>query len=125
KPLDHLIVNVYGSGQGAFDLYEDDGVSLAYQKHRYALTPMHYTSGHDGTHRIVIGPTSGAFDGQVRQRSYEVRLHGIARPVSVSVDGMYVKDWDWDATAATATVQVPTHSIRDRVTIEWRAAQTR
>jgi len=26
KPLDTLILNVYGSGKGSFDLYEDDGV---------------------------------------------------------------------------------------------------
>jgi len=28
KPLDTLILNVYGSGQGSFDLYEDDGFRL-------------------------------------------------------------------------------------------------
>ena len=121
KPLDRLIVNVYGSGNDTFDLYEDDGASLAYQQHRYALTPMKYAAAGDGAHRIVIGPTRGTFTGQVRQRSYDVRIHGIDRPTSISVDGGKVGDWAWDAVSATATVIVPQHDIRDRVVVQWRA----
>jgi hypothetical protein len=93
KPLERLVVNVYGSGNGKFDLYEDDGISLDYERHRYALTPMRYAPGTDGMHRIVIGPTPGAFDGQVQRRSYEVRIHGIAKPGGISVDGEPVKGW--------------------------------
>lgn len=123
KPLDHLIVNVYGSATGSFDLYEDDGISLDYRKHRYALTPMRYIGKDGGIHRIVIGPTRGAFKGQVRQRSYEVQIHGIDRPVEISVDGATIRGWSWDAPTATATLEVPAHSIGDRVTVEWRAAK--
>ena len=123
KPLDHLIVNVYGSGNGQFDLYEDDGISLDYEKHRYALTPMRYADEGNGIHRIVIGATSGSFEGQVRQRSYDVQIHGVDQPASVSVDGANVAHWSWNAAGATATIPVSTHSIRDRVTIEWRAAK--
>jgi alpha-glucosidase (family GH31 glycosyl hydrolase) len=122
KPLDHLIVNVYGSGNGTFDLYEDDGVSLDYDK-RHALTPMRYAPESNGTHRIVIGPTRGAFDGQVQRRSYDLQIHGINPPTSISVDGRNVADWSWDAANATATIPVPAHSIRDRLTVEWRATQ--
>ncbi|MGN6789071.1 MAG: TIM-barrel domain-containing protein, partial [Rhodanobacteraceae bacterium] len=119
KPLDHLIVNVYGSGSGEFNLYEDDGVSLEYQKHRYALTPVRYTREDDGVHRIVIGPSTGSFAGQAQRRSYELRIHGIGRPAAVSVDGANVAHWDWDGATATATLEVPAHSIRDRITIGW------
>jgi hypothetical protein len=121
KPLDHLVVNVYGSGNGSFDLYEDDGISLAYKQHRYALTPMTYAAAGNGVHRIVIGPTRGAFAGQVQRRSYALQIHGIDRPVSMAVDGQKVGDWNWDATNATAAVSIPAHAIRDRITIEWRA----
>jgi alpha-glucosidase (family GH31 glycosyl hydrolase) len=122
KPLDHLIVNVYGSGNGRFDLYEDDGVSLDYQKHRYALTPMRYTRDNNGAHRIVIGPTAGSFTGQVQQRSYEVQVHGITRPASISIDGYTVERWTWKSGDATATISLPAHSVRDQLVIEWRPA---
>jgi alpha-glucosidase (family GH31 glycosyl hydrolase) len=123
KPLDHLIVNVYGTGDGTFDLYEDDGISLDYAKHRYALTPIRNVAEADGSHRIVIGPTGGTFEGQVQRRSYEVRLHGIDEPASISVDGNTVRQWTWNAADVTATIQVPAHSIRGRVTVAWRTAK--
>lgn len=122
EPQDRLIVNVYGSGNGKFDLYEDDGVSLDYEKHRYALTPMRDSSESGGTHRIAIGPTRGTFEGQVQRRSYEIRLHGIDRPASVAVDDVEVEDWKWNAATDTATIEVPARSIRERTTVMWRTA---
>ncbi|MGH8118035.1 MAG: TIM-barrel domain-containing protein [Rhodanobacteraceae bacterium] len=123
RPLDNLIVNVYGTAGGEFDLYEDDGVSLGYEEREYALTPMRYAPAGPGTHRITIGPTNGTFNGQVHRRAYEVEVHGIDRPASMSVDGKTTPRWTWDATDATATIQVPAHSIQDRVTVAWRSAK--
>ncbi|HET9819330.1 MAG TPA: TIM-barrel domain-containing protein [Rhodanobacteraceae bacterium] len=120
KPLDHLIVNVYGSGKGGFDMYEDDGISLAYEQKRYALTPMTDAPTGEGSHRIVIGPTRGSFAGQVQRRSYELRLHGIRKPASISVDGGTAGQWSWNGGDATATIPIPVHSIHDRLVIEWR-----
>lgn len=122
KPLDHLIVNVYGTANGAFDLYEDDGTSLDYHR-QHALTPMRYTVA-DGSHHLVIGPARGRFKGQVLRRSYAVRVHGIARPASVAVDGVTIRDWTWDAADRTATIAVPSHSVRDRITVAWHAAKS-
>jgi alpha-glucosidase (family GH31 glycosyl hydrolase) len=122
RPLDNLIVNVYGTGNGHFTLYEDDGVSLDYRQHKYALTPMSNAATGRGSHRIAIGPARGSYAGQVRRRSYEIRLHGIARPASVSVDGKIVVDWNWNAGGGTATIPVPAHDVRDRVIVTWREA---
>jgi alpha-glucosidase (family GH31 glycosyl hydrolase) len=120
KPLGRLVVNVYGAGNGKFDLYEDDGISVDYERHRYALTPMRYERGTDGVHRIVIGPTTGAFDGQVQQRSYDVRIHGIAKPARISVEGKPAKGWTWNGADDTASATVPARDIRDQIVVEWR-----
>jgi alpha-glucosidase (family GH31 glycosyl hydrolase) len=113
-----LTVNVYGNGNGRFDLYEDDGISLDYEKHRYALTPMtHTTSGAD--HRLVIGPTAGAFTGQRQQRAYELRIHCTRRPASISVDGRHVSQWRWAAHDSTAYLMLPAESIRQALIIAW------
>jgi alpha-glucosidase (family GH31 glycosyl hydrolase) len=122
EPLDRLIVNVYGSGSGGFTLYEDDGESLDYEKH-HALTPISNIANRDGSHRIVIGPARGTFDGQVPRRSYELQLHGIDRPASISVDGRLIDGWAWDAAAATASVTIPERDIRKAVAIDWRPAR--
>jgi alpha-glucosidase (family GH31 glycosyl hydrolase) len=120
KPLDHLIVNVYGSGNGAFTLYEDDGESLASEQ-QHALTPIANSGNRDGSHRMVIGPARGAFTGQVQRRSYTVLVHGIEKPASIAVNGASVERWSWDAGSATASVTIPAQDIRDRIIIAWQA----
>jgi Glycosyl hydrolases family 31/Domain of unknown function (DUF5110) len=119
KPLDPLVVNVYGAGQGRFELYEDDGHSLAYAQGAYAVTPIEHASGSDGAQQLVIGPTRGRFAGQPTARAYELRLHSARRPRAVSVDGRAVGGWRWDAGTATAVVRLPRHGIGDTVTVRW------
>jgi alpha-glucosidase (family GH31 glycosyl hydrolase) len=120
RPLDSLIVNVFGSGSGRFDLYEDDGISLAYREGRFATTAMTYATGNDGWHRLTIGPTQGAFTGQVPARSYELHVHAAGRPWAVVVDGREMRGWSWDPEQATAFVQLPRTSIRERLSVAWR-----
>jgi alpha-glucosidase (family GH31 glycosyl hydrolase) len=120
RPLDQLILNLYGSAAGRFDLYEDDGLSLGYEKGEYALTPLTYSTGRDGLHHLVIEPTQGTFQGQVAQRSYELRIHATDQPASLSVEGRPLGEASWDAAHATATVALPLRSIRDRIEVVWR-----
>jgi alpha-glucosidase (family GH31 glycosyl hydrolase) len=120
RPLDPLIVNVYGTGEGSFDLYEDDGVSLAYAQGASAHTPIAHAKGGDGLEHLLIGPTRGAFQGQVEERSYELRIHATGRPSSISVDGRPLSHWSWDADQATAVVSLPGRSIRERISVAWQ-----
>ena len=120
KPLDTLILNVYGSGKGSFDLYEDDGDSLAYTEGQYARTAMTYASSSDGFHNLIIEPTRGTFQGQGQARSYELRIHAADKPSSISVNGREVGGWMWDAGQAAAVVVLPRQSIRDRMSVTWR-----
>ena len=120
KPLDPLIVNVYGAGEGSFDLYEDDGVSLAYAQGASAHTPIRHARGGDGLEQLLIGPTQGAFQGQLEERSYELRIHTTDRPSSISLDGTPLSQWTWEADQTTAVVSLPRRSIRNRIGVEWR-----
>ncbi len=113
-----LTVNVYGDGDGRFDLYEDDGISLDYEHGRYALTPMTYrTSG--TRHRLVIGPTAGAYARQQQVRHYELRIHAGHRPAAIAVDGKRVTHWRWDARNSTTDVMLPAASIRRVLAVTW------
>ena len=120
RPLDPLIVNVYGTGEGSFDLYEDDGVSLAYAQGASAHTPIAHARGGYGLEHLLIGPTRGTFQGQVEERSYELRIHATGRPSSISVDGRPLSHWTWDADQATAVVSLPGRPIRDRISVAWQ-----
>lgn len=120
RPLDTLILNVFGSGEGSFDLYEDDGISLDYDKGAYAVTSLRYATDHDGEHHLRIGPVRGSFQGQVQERAYELHLHASEQPGTVSVDGQATSLTTWDPATAVAVVQLPKRSIRDRVEVSWR-----
>jgi alpha-glucosidase (family GH31 glycosyl hydrolase) len=120
EPLDVLILNVYAGGKGSFDLYEDDGISLAYAEGQFAQTALRYDSGSDGTHRLVIEPTTGTFRGQGQARSYELRIHAAGKPSSVSVNGSAAARWTWDAGQGTAVVVLPRQAIRERINVVWR-----
>jgi alpha-glucosidase (family GH31 glycosyl hydrolase) len=119
RPLDTLIVNVYGAGRGSFELYEDDGISLDYARGQYALTTLAHEVGADGSQQLRIGPARGAFRGQQGERAYQVKIHATAKPVSVSVNGSPSSHWSYDASAGIAVVSVPRQSIRQALSIAW------
>ena len=121
RPLDALILNVYGSGEGHFELYEDDGESLRPDEAgQHALTAMSHSVGADAVHHLIIEPAQGAYPGQPQQRSYELHLHGTGQPSSISVNGTQAGHWSWDAARATASFQVASRAIRERLDIAWR-----
>ena len=120
KPLDTVILNVYGSGSGHFDLYEDDGISFDYNKGKSAVTAMDHSTDAGGQQHLTIAPTRGTFSGQVSQRAFELRIFAKNRPASVSVDGHDVGAVSWDADRSLATVTLPSHPIGDRTEVTWR-----
>jgi alpha-glucosidase (family GH31 glycosyl hydrolase) len=120
KPLDTVILNVYGGGEGHFDLYEDDGISLAYDKGQSSVTSLTHSTDAQGVQHLVIDPTRGSFKGQVAARTFELHIHTPGKPGSISLNGKYAGPVSWDAAQATATVTLPRHSIRDRIEVTWR-----
>jgi alpha-glucosidase (family GH31 glycosyl hydrolase) len=118
RPLDTLILNVYGSANGSFDLYEDDGVSLNYET-QHARTRIAYTVRNDGVHRLIIEPASGSYAGQPPARSYELRVFAATQPSSMSLDGRSLAGWKWDPGRGLLSVALPAQSIRSQVRVEW------
>ncbi|HEY1889999.1 MAG TPA: TIM-barrel domain-containing protein [Steroidobacteraceae bacterium] len=116
--LDDLTLDVYGEGNGRFDLYEDDGVSLDYEHGGHALTPMTYRTS-AGSHRLVIGPTTGSYAGQRQARAYGVRIHTAHRPTVIELDGRRAADWRWNVHDSTAYLLLPVESIRQALTVTW------
>ncbi len=117
--LKKLILNVYGSAEGVFDLYEDDGRSLDYEAHHAVTHITHQRSGADRS-RLTIAAAEGSFPGQPATRSYELRLFTDTAPTELSVDGRAGHAWRWDPARRIATVTLPQHPIRTALRIEWR-----
>jgi alpha-glucosidase (family GH31 glycosyl hydrolase) len=119
QPLDRLILTVYGAGTGDFELYEDDGSSLDYEREQGRTALRHATQA-DGASRLTIGPTEGSYRGQPQSRSYQVRIYADSRPASVLINGQRATHLSWDAVHGLAVVEVAASPIRAPLDIEWR-----
>ncbi|MEX1276208.1 MAG: TIM-barrel domain-containing protein, partial [Bacteroidota bacterium] len=66
-----LVLTVIPGDSGSTTLYEDDGISLGYQKSEFAGTRVSHRKGIDRKHRIEIFPAEGAFEGMLMKRAYQ------------------------------------------------------
>ena len=85
KPDAPITLVIYTGKDGKFELYEDDGLSMAYQRGAYSRIPISYD---DATGRVVIGARSGKFDGMQDKRVFKIRFIGAgAKPTDFDAAG--------------------------------------
>jgi alpha-glucosidase len=122
-----LRVTAFPGGDGAYDLYEDDGVSEDYRTNRFATLPIRQESaGH--VRRVVLEPARGTFKGFRPTRSLEVRLPASAPAVSVKINGRPLawrfrpaaNGWSYDGDTATLIIRVRRMDARKRTVVEVR-----
>ena len=71
KPDAPITLVIYPGRDGKYELYEDDGLTMAYQRGAYSRIPVTYDNA---SGRVVIGARSGRFDGMVEKRTFKVRF---------------------------------------------------
>ena len=96
KPIDPVTLDIYPSGNSSATLYEDDGLSLNYQKGEFAKTNIQCLVQDSGV-TVIILPSEGNFT--VADRNYTLLLHLDKKPVSVTVDGMNINEKSGDQVA--------------------------
>jgi alpha-glucosidase len=132
KPVDPLIVNVWPLKPGSssnYEVYEDSGASVEYQKGVFARLPIQATQTGD-TLRVEIGPVQGSYPGMLKTRGYELRLPADWPPASVTVNGVPVKQagptgkggWSFQGNSLTTVIPIPSTSAVARVAVEVRRA---
>lgn len=119
-----LVITCYPGGDGAYDLYEDDGETLDYQANGHATIPFEQEVTRQGR-KIVIGPCEGKFNGFLRRRPVELRLPGIVAAKSVRVDGKLLKwsyrpaanCWCYDGNSATVIITLGKVDLAKRTVV--------
>jgi alpha-D-xyloside xylohydrolase len=81
KPADPITLYVYSGADGAFTLYEDDGLTYDYQKGALAEIPIRWS---EATRTLTVGARQGSFPGMLAERTFEVVLVSKAKPVGFS-----------------------------------------
>ncbi|HJX71771.1 MAG TPA: TIM-barrel domain-containing protein [Bacteroidales bacterium] len=89
KPVNPLTLDIYPLSATAFDLYEDDGLTLDYQKGEYALTQIEYRQDKNFAFVDIHSP-EGIF--QLPDRALVIRLHVDRKPLGTIVDNKKVPE---------------------------------
>jgi alpha-D-xyloside xylohydrolase len=71
KPADPITLYVYAGADGAFTLYEDDGLTYGYEKGAFSQIPI---SWNDTARTLKIGKREGSFRGMLKERTFNVVL---------------------------------------------------
>ena len=119
-PLETLVMRVYPAGctaDNVYTLYEDDGITLDYEKGASATTRLQYTEK-GNCRMVVVHPAQGNYKGQVNKRAYRLQLAGFGKIDNVKVNGRKVAT-TYDANLKLNIVDIASTSIRERVTIEF------
>jgi alpha-D-xyloside xylohydrolase len=83
KLADPITLWVYAGADGAFSLYEDDGLTYGYEKGALARIPLRWD---DAARTLTIGRREGTFPGMLAERTFHVVLVTKDRPLGFSFD---------------------------------------
>ncbi len=81
KRPDPITLYVYAGADGAFALYEDEGVNHAYERGAFTWIPLRWN---DATATLTIGAREGSFPGMLDERTFEVVLVSKTKPAGFS-----------------------------------------
>jgi len=77
KPADTITLYVYQGSDGAFQLYEDDGLNYHYEKGEFSVIPFRYA---DKSGELQIGERTGKYPGMISKRVFRVAGISPAKP---------------------------------------------
>ena len=127
KPVDEVSLDVF-AGNGQFNLYEDDGMSLDYQAGKYSVTAIK-TAAIAGGQLVEIAKPAGQFTPSVH--TYTLRMYLDKAPATVLENGTPVKQaaaatdikagaFYYDAEAKTLWVKpAGKNDVGVRVEVKW------
>ena len=69
KPADPIELRVYPGANGAFTLYEDEGVNYNYERGLYATIPITWN---ESARTLTIGKRQGVFPGMLEKRTFHI-----------------------------------------------------
>jgi alpha-glucosidase len=116
-PHDKLVLEVFPGPQGAFRLYEDDGITEAYREGQYEWTPIATRMEDRQSWTVEVASVVGRCAALPVEREYAIHFQGSRQPASVTVGGVVTRDWTYNPETLTTTVHVPKHDKRQPLAV--------
>jgi alpha-glucosidase len=107
KPVSPLTLDIYPSAGSAFELYEDDGLTLDYLNGKYAITRIEYRQNNDLAFVDIQSPV-GEF--QLPGRSLVIKLHTDKKPSGIDINKKHVPETPKDIAENDLTETSPVWS---------------
>lgn len=102
KSADTLTLHLYEGADGAFTLYEDQGLTYDYEQGAFTEIPMSWS---EATHTLTIGKRKGSFPQMLAKRRFEIVVTSKSAPVGYSATPKPVKTVSYEG--AAITVKLP------------------
>ncbi|MBB5872470.1 alpha-glucosidase (family GH31 glycosyl hydrolase) [Allocatelliglobosispora scoriae] len=85
KPVSTLTYDLFPRGSSSFTLYEDDGITRAYQTGSSATQQVTVTAPASGTGdvTVAVGASTGTYTGKPTSRGYEFTVHLAGAPSAI------------------------------------------
>ena len=83
KIADDILLAVYAGDDGSFTLYEDDGLTYAYERGEYSAIPITWN---DKSRTLTIGERTGSYSGMPPNRRFRVVLCARGAPWGYNPD---------------------------------------
>jgi len=123
-PYRQLVLTAWPGGDGAYELYEDDGISTDYRTGRGVWIPMEQRVK-AGSRTVTVGPARGAYKGFSRYRPLEIRLPSSVPPEEVRVGRKILRwahrldgeGWTYDGTTTTVIIRLLRIDLRGTTTV--------
>lgn len=104
KPADPITLVIYAGADGAFELYEDDGLTNAYETGACSRIGIRWN---DAAQTLDIGGRQGSFDGMLRERTFRVVRVSLASPVGYPFPAEAEKTIRYSGEAVTVRLDAP------------------
>ena len=107
--FDTLVLAVYTGQSGSFDMYEDEGNTEGYRNGIFSFTHMSWLEN-NGRQTLKVEPDGKTFPGQLKERSYEIKIISAQKPSQIMLNGQNM-DWSYDEKSKTLMIKVPRQPI--------------
>ncbi|KAA8486854.1 DUF4968 domain-containing protein [Arcticibacter tournemirensis] len=96
KPVDKITLDIFPGANSSFRLYEDDGLSLDYQKGKYASTEIR-TVRQAKSLKLIISQPVGSYRPSIHTYLAKIRLEEANKPSAVTENGETLRGgWRYD-----------------------------
>ena len=101
--LDTLELKFYPRQTSSYILWEDDGITFAYEKGDFSKTKIDCVDTGDHT-KITFNPVEGRYEGMPKERTWELEIFSDTKPSYLLVNGIRIDDWKYGKGAVQFTL---------------------